>query len=218
MDTMKNMAARDRRLGRPLSFNRDAALEQAMLVFWRHGYETSSIVDLTTAMGITAPSLYTAFGDKKHLFLEAMRRYAKDPTIMEATIAAAPSALDAARDLMRAAACTYTGETTPKGCLLASAAATGSAASAHVQEAVADVRRAVTKSLQDRVSRDVTEGLLPPDTDAAALAGLVMAVNQGMSVLARDGASRPYLLDIVSTFLAVWPSGSNRGHAGRLFC
>ena len=50
-----------------------------MLTFWRRGYETTSIVDLTTAMGVTAPSLYTAFGDKKRLFLEAAYRYAGDP-------------------------------------------------------------------------------------------------------------------------------------------
>lgn len=206
MHTMERSVAQGRRIGRPLSFDRDAALEQAMLVFWRHGYETSSIVDLTTAMGITAPSLYTAFGDKKRLFLEAMRRYAGDPAVTEATIAAAPSALDAARELMRAAARTYTGEATPKGCLLASAAASGSAASADVQEAVADVRRAIASSLQSRIMRDVVEGLLPPRTDAAALAGLFMAVNQGMSVLARDGASREHLLAIVDTVLAAWPS------------
>ena len=179
-----------------------------MLVFWRHGYETSSIVDLTTAMGITAPSLYTAFGDKKRLFLEAMRRYAGDPAVMEETIAAAPSALDAARDMMRAAARTYTGEATPRGCLLASATAAGSAASADVQEAVAEVRRAMTEWLRSRIARDVAEGMLPSVTNAEALAGLVMAVNQGMSVLARDGVSRAQLLAIVEAALATWPSRS----------
>ena len=71
-----------RKIGRPLSFDRDTALEKAMLTFWRHGYETSSIVDLTTAMGVTAPSLYSAFGDKKRLFLEAVKRYAGDPKAM----------------------------------------------------------------------------------------------------------------------------------------
>ena len=71
-----------RKTGRPLSFDREAALEQAMLTFWRHGYETTSIVDLTTAMGVTAPSLYAAFGDKQRLFLEAVRRYAGDPELI----------------------------------------------------------------------------------------------------------------------------------------
>ena len=132
-----------RKTGRPLSFDRDAALEQAMLTFWRHGYETTSIVDLTTAMGVTAPSLYTAFGDKKRLFLEAARRYAGDPEKMAQTIDGAPTAYDAARDLLTAAATAYTGEATPKGCLLASATASGSAASADVQSAIADIRKSI---------------------------------------------------------------------------
>ncbi len=62
--------------GRPLSFDRDAALETAMHVFWERGYEAASVADLTSAMGITPPSLYTAFGDKEQLFLEAIERYA----------------------------------------------------------------------------------------------------------------------------------------------
>ena len=76
---MKNAPTSRRKTGRPLSFDREAALEKAMLAFWESGYETTSISDLTAAMGVTAPSIYAAFGDKKRLFLEAMRRYAGDP-------------------------------------------------------------------------------------------------------------------------------------------
>ena len=194
-----------RKTGRPLSFDRDAALEQAMLTFWRHGYETTSIVDLTTAMGVTAPSLYTAFGDKKRLFLEAARRYAGDPEKMAQTIDGAATAYDAARDLLTAAATAYTGEATPRGCLLASATASGSAASADVQSAIGDIRRSVNGRLRARIDRDVAAGLLPPKTHAAALAGLVMAVMQGMSSLARDGTPRASLLAIVEVALQGWP-------------
>ena len=192
-------------MGRPLSFDRDAALEQAMLVFWQHGYETTSIVDLITRMGISAPSLYTAFGDKKRLFLEAMRRYAGDPAAIQATVAAAPSARAAAREMMIAAARTYTGRATPKGCLLASATASGSADAADVQQAVAEVRGSIAALLRTRIARDVADGALPAGTDPEALAGLVMAVNQGMSVLARDGAGRAQLLAIVDAALRGWP-------------
>lgn len=176
-----------------------------MLTFWRHGYESSSIADLTGAMGISTPSLYTAFGDKKQLFLEAARLYAGDPKAMNDAIVGAPNAYVAARDLMHAAACTYTGTDTPRGCLLASATASGSAASADVQRAVADIRQAVRQRLKGRIERDVSGGLLPPETDAAGLSGLVMAVMQGMSVLARDGADRAALLGIVRVALDSWP-------------
>ena len=203
-----------RRTGRPLSFDRGAALRRAMLIFWRHGYETTSIADLTAAMGISAPSLYGAFGDKKRLFLEAMRLYAGDPADMERMIADAPTAHHAARELLIAAVMTYTGEGTPPGCLLASATASGSAAAADVQEAVADVRRGVERRLRVRIERDIADGVLPLGTQAVALAGLVMAVLQGLSVLARDGVSRPSLLAIVEVSLRAWPGGGTDDFAG----
>lgn len=194
-----------RRTGRPLSFDRDLALQQAMLAFWRHGYESTSVAELTEAMGITAPSLYTAFGDKKRLFLETVRLYAGDQDHLARAIGEATTAYHAAHDLMTGAAVTYTGDTTPKGCLLASSTASGSDASRDVQNVVADVRRGIEARLRARIDRDVDEGILPPGTQAAALAGLVLAVIQGMSVLARDGASRTTLLAIVDAVLHAWP-------------
>ncbi len=176
-----------------------------MLTFWRHGYETTSVADLTAAMGVTAPSLYSAFGDKKHLFLEAVRLYAGDPEDMARAIAQAPSAVEAARELMTAAAVAYTGEETPRGCLLASATASGSVASCDVQQAVAEIRRGVQRRLDDRIQRDINDGMLPATTNPAELSGLVMAVIQGLSVLARDGASRSALLVIVQAALRAWP-------------
>ena len=205
MDHNQPIAAPRRKTGRPLSFNRDAALEQAILTFWRYGYETTSIVDLTAAMGVTAPSLYTAFGDKKRLFLEAAYRYAGDPEAMAQTIDGAPSAYHAAREMLTAAAIAYTGDATPKGCLLASATASCSAASADVQTAIADIRRSIAERLRARVERDTACGVLPRGTDTAALVGLVMALTQGMSTLARDGTPRAALLAIVEVALQAWP-------------
>jgi AcrR family transcriptional regulator len=191
--------------GRPLSFDRDAALERAMLTFWRNGYETTSITDLTAAMGISTPSLYGSFGDKKRLFLESVELYAGDRAAMAEAIDSAPSALDAARAMLMGATVTYTGDTTPPGCLLASATASGSAASVEVQQVVAGIRAFVTARLRDRIERDVETGILPPQTDAAALAGLVTVVMQGLSVLARDGMDRPSLQAIASIALEAWP-------------
>lgn len=205
MERELRAAPERRKGGRPRSFDRDAVLEQAMLLFWRHGYETTAISDLTAAMGITAPSLYTAFGDKRQLFLEAVRLYAGDPEVLGAAIEAAPSALDAARALLEGAILRFTGAATPPGCLLTSATASGSAASQDVQEIVADYRRATAARLQARIARDAGEGQLPSDTDAAALAHLVMAVMLGLSTLARDGLPRAALADLVAAALHAWP-------------
>ena len=179
-----------------------------MLTFWRHGYETTSVNDLTRAMGINPPSLYATFGDKRRLFLETVKLYLGDPDEADAAFDAAPTAREAARGLLAGAAAAYTGDDTPRGCLLASATASGSAASADVQAVVTGVRRDVEQRLRSRIERDVVEGVLPPGVDACALAGLVMAVTQGMSVLARDGAERSALLAIADTTLAAWPTSS----------
>ena len=205
MEVDQAPARRTGRTGRPLSFDRDAALERAMLAFWRHGYETTSITDLTAAMGISPPSLYGAFGDKKRLFLEATQLYAGDLEATAKAIDAAPTAREAARDMLAGAVVSYTGETTPQGCLLASATASGSAASSDVQRAVADIRRFVIERLHSRIERDVSTGVLPRTTDAPALAGLVMTVMQGLSVLARDEMGRASLQAIATTALQAWP-------------
>ena len=194
-----------RRTGRPLSFDRGEALWAAMLLFWRHGYETTSVADLTAAMGISPPSLYAAFGDKKQLFLEAVRLYAGDPAAAERAIANAPSAMKAACTLLRSSAVAYTGEDTPAGCLLASATASGSAASAEVQAAVAEVRRVTENAMRRRIEQDIATGALPSETAGEALAALTLAVVQVMSVLARDGAPRAKLLAVAEQAMKAWP-------------
>ena len=195
-----------RKIGRPLSFDRNVALRAAMLTFWRHGYETTSIADLTKAMGISPPSLYTAFGDKRQLFLEAVELYAGDATERERAISGAQSAFVAASDLLHAVAITYTGDETPLGCLLASATATGSTDSLEVRRKVADIRLGLAAQFSARIKQDIADGLLPPDCNAEALANLVVAVTQGMSVLARDGGSRGQLLAVARAAMMAWPS------------
>ncbi len=177
-----------------------------MLTFWRHGYETTSLSDLTAAMGVTAPSIYTAFGDKKQLFLEAMRLYAGPPEALQKSLDQAATAQDAATSMLISVALAFTGEATPRGCLLASATASGSKDSLDVQRAVADIRRDIIARLTVRIDRDITTGILPDTTSAATLAALVVALIQGMSVLARDGMERENLLMMANCALAGWPA------------
>lgn len=201
---MKQGPSPTRKTGRPLSFDREDVLEKAMLAFWESGYETTSISDLTAAMGVTAPSLYAAFGSKQQLFLEAMHRYAGDHNALEQAMARAPSAREAVAEMLRGAAVLYTGDTTPRGCLLASAAATGSPEAADVRVVVAAQRRAVRDIIIRRIEADLAKRDLLPDTPAAVLADLAIAVMQGMSVLARDGADHERLLAVAETATAGW--------------
>lgn len=200
-----NPEAPIRKKGRPLSFDREVALHQAMLLFWRHGYEATSLNDLTSALGVKPSSIYTVFGDKKHLFLEAVGRYLSGPVTAESIIAQAANGRDAAHDLLRASAQGFTGADTPAGCLLASSAISCSNAASDVKEELAAIRCGIEARLRDKIASSVNVGLMPANSNAEALAGLTMAVIQGMSTLARDGATRDKLLLVVDAAMQAWP-------------
>jgi AcrR family transcriptional regulator len=205
METLEPPAAK--RLGRPLSFDRDKALNAALLQFWQTGYETTSVAELIHVMGITAPSLYTAFGDKESLFLECLEKYAKPGSKTTAElIVEAPSARQAARQLLELSARWFTQKDAPAGCLIASAASSGSVNSQRVRAALKNIRDANQKSLEKRAEQDIREGRLPRTTNTRALASMTMAIVQGMSTLARDGAGRKVLLDLARTAITAWPT------------
>jgi AcrR family transcriptional regulator len=196
-----------KRLGRPLSFDRDKALNAALLQFWQTGYETTSVAELTRAMGITAPSLYTAFGDKESLFLECLEKYANPgPKTTPELIAEARSARQAAQQLLELSARWFTQQDAPAGCLVASSASSGSVDSQRVRAALKNIRDANRQALQKRAERDIREGRLPRTANAQALASMTMAIVQGMSTLARDGASQKALLDLARTAMSAWPT------------
>lgn len=212
---MKNVSitskqSRSKKPGRPLSFDRDDALDRAMRLFWAHGYEATSIADLTTAMGITPPSLYAAYGDKKRLFMEAVDRYRAGTqaglAASDQMIEAAPSAAEAARAMLEGSAMHFTGPDTPAGCLLATGAISCSANAADVQAALAAIRHGIEARLRDKILVDMQSGIIPQDTDADLLSAYVMVVIQGMSTLARDGASRQKLLTLAAAVMLGWPA------------
>lgn len=197
-----------RKAGRPISFDREAALHEAMILFWQHGYEGTSLADLTAAMGVTPPSIYAAFGDKRTLFLEAVDRYASGPVTAESIILNAATAKDAAAALLHGSAVRFTGSDTPPGCLLATAAISCSAAAHEVQAELSAVRKRINDNLMVKIRKDIEAKRLPVSADAGALAGHIMAVVQGMSTLARDGATREKLLRIAAVAMTVWPQQS----------
>jgi len=203
-------AARKTR-GRPLSFDRDAALEKAMHVFWERGYEAASVADLTSAMGITPPSLYTAFGDKEHLFLEAIEAYGKGPGGFGArALAEEPTARQAVQRLLDEGAAELTRDCQPHGCMMVTATTNCSVAAEHIQAALARRRAVYVKDMQDRIQQGIDEGELPPDTDASRLANFYTMVYQGMSMQAKDGASRESLLASASMAMRSWPEAPSR--------
>jgi AcrR family transcriptional regulator len=193
--------------GRPRSFDRDEALERAMELFWRQGYEATSLADLTAAMGINPPSLYAAFGDKEHLFLAAVERYenlGRGPgagCILEDE----PTARGAIERILKETAIELSKPSQPKGCMLITAATNCSAESAHVQRALAERRTAQKKHLKERIAKGIAGGELARGADAGALADFYATVLTGMSMQARDGATRKTLLATAEAAMRAWP-------------
>ena len=194
--------------GRPREFDMDAALEQAMCAFWRHGYEGASLRQLTEAMGISPTSLYAAFGDKKTLFLAAVDRYlATHGAFTVETLDGEPTAQRGIARLLQGAAEAYSDPRLPGGCLVSASAGQCSDRSDDVNAALADRRAAIEAAIRNRIARAKNAGELQEDIDAVAVASFYAAVLAGMSALARDGAGRQKLEQIAKLAMQAWPSG-----------
>jgi AcrR family transcriptional regulator len=190
--------------GRPRSFDRETALEKALLAFWEHGYEATSVSDLTRVMNIGAPSLYAAFGDKRSLFEEVVREYGtKYGSFAERALAEEPTARAAVERTLREAAVEYTDPAHPYGCLVIHAAI--NCTTPEVERSLRERRNANIAAFESRIRADIAAGELPAGTDAAALARHAGAVIQGMSQQARDGASRAELEALAEIAMANWP-------------
>lgn len=192
--------------GRPRAFDRDTALDRAMDQFWIHGYEATSISTLTKAMGISPPSLYAAFGNKRTLFSEVVRRYAQTwGQYGTRSLAAQVTARAAVEGTLREAAAEYTNPAHPPGCLVISGAVNLTEADADVKAELRDFRDTAKHTIAAKITEDVKAGTLPQDTDAQALGTFYAAVLQGMETQAVDGACRAELDRVVDIAMRAWP-------------
>ncbi|AYY12881.1 TetR/AcrR family transcriptional regulator [Actinobacteria bacterium YIM 96077] len=191
--------------GRPRSFDRDAALRQAMELFWEHGYEGVAISDLTRAMGINTPSLYSAFHGKAALFREALDLYARTAGSMtDRALAEEPTARRAVEAILRGNATLYAQPGRPSGCMFVLSATNYSTKSSEVHDFVAEQRRKTVAAIERRLARGVREGELPAGTDVGAMAAFYGTVLHGMAIEARDGVSRTTLESIVDSAMLAW--------------
>ena len=192
--------------GRPRTFEPDVALQQATHVFWERGYEGTTMSELGDAMGIASASIYACFGSKADLFRQVMLQYGT-------TYGGPPKqALDehrTARDAVHAMLCATADQVTrpdaPHYCMLILAAPTGAAENHDVREFLADIRRSQFTAIKERLDRGVADGdLAVADHDIDAVARFYATVVQGLSVQARDGATRRDLEAVVSCAIAAW--------------
>lgn len=191
--------------GRPRGFDRPAALRRAMEVFWRQGYDGTSMVDLTTAMGINSPSLYAAFGCKEALFREAVALYGTaEGSASRRALVEQPTARRAVDAMLRDSALIFADQTSPSGCLVTLGAVCGPESEAAVRDHLRERRQEIHDLLRERLVRAVADGELAPATDTEAVAAFYDTVLQGLSLQARDGASREMLIAIVDCAMAAW--------------
>lgn len=185
-------------MGRPREFDAETALDQAMEVFWRHGYEGATIAQLTEAMGINPPSLYACFGNKEGLLKAALDRYTKLRNVWMDEVVAAPTARAVAERMLMGIADKQTDPANPPGCLLVQGGIACGTGSENVPFELAARRAQNEDQLRDRFIRAKAEGDLKKSADPAALARYVSAVAVGMGVMASSGADREALRQVAS--------------------
>lgn len=184
-------------VGRPREFNVDKALDRALKVFWRKGYEGASLPELTKAMGINRPSLYAAFGNKEALFQRAIERYQDGPGAHVKCALAEPTARAVIERWLRGGVVLITAPGQPAGCFMVQGALACGDSSQRVRREMAKRRAAAETALRERLEQAQREGDLPRGYEPASLAKYVMAVMHGMAVQANGGASRAELMQVV---------------------
>lgn len=198
-------------MGRPRSFDTDKALDEAMEVFWRHGYDGASLAMLTKAMGIKAPSLYAAFGSKEGLLKAALDRYAQRRSEHMHYVLAGSTAREVAERFLSSIADSHTDPANPSGCLLVQGGLACGAGSENIPFELAS-RRALTETeLRERFDQAKRGGDLPKGADPTALARFLSTVASGMAVLASSGANRDALREVARVSLSAFPESGETG-------
>jgi AcrR family transcriptional regulator len=192
--------------GRPREFDSDEALDRAMEVFWRRGYEGATLPELTQAMGINRPSLYAAFGGKERLFRRALDRYVSGPAGYLRDALARPTARGAVERLLAGTIELLTDPRNPGGCLVVQGALAGGREAESIRRELVSHRAAALDQLRARLERAKREGDLPGDADCSDLARYVMTVVHGLAVQAAGGATRKQLQRVAGLALRAWPA------------
>jgi AcrR family transcriptional regulator len=196
--------------GRPREFDRDAALRAAMLLFWKQGYETTSLEDLTEAMNISKPTLYATFKNKENLLHEAVSAYIGLRAGDYAAALKHPTSKGAAEAWLRLTGGVRHEMEVPSGCLVVQGALVGSPASESVRSELAAIRNEGTRQLEKRFQKAKREGDLPGTWDPESLAQYLSAVVAGLAVQSSTGIPPAVLNKVIDQVMANWPASPKR--------
>lgn len=195
-------------MGRRREFDVDEALDAALCVFWRKGYEGASYTDLTMATGVERPALYSAFGNKESLFRQALARYYQHYLDFIPAALQLPSSRQVAAHILHSAVELNTKYPEHTGCLGINGVLAGSDDAEPIRQALIDARTKGEQALRERFEQAKDENDLPATADSAVLAAYVCTVLHGIAVQAKAGFSKATLDAIVEQALATWPDSN----------
>jgi AcrR family transcriptional regulator len=189
-------------LGRPRGFDIEEALDAALVVFWRQGYEGTTLSDLTSAMGINRPALYSAFRTKKDLFIRAIDRYYAVDAARTFKVLGEPTARGVTEQYLLRSVEQVTNPGRPLGCFVLQSALVCNEANVDIAALMARQRKFEEGMLSQRYEKAQEEGDLCADEDPVALARFVFTFRHGLAVMACGGTARDELADSVQRMLA----------------
>jgi AcrR family transcriptional regulator len=192
--------------GRTRQFDVDEALDRALEVFWRKGYEGTSLADLTRSMRINRPSLYAAFGNKEELFRKALDRYQTGPQSFLTEAMAKPTARAVVEAIFSGFVRMQRGRDKARGCLIVCGALACGEEAEPVRQELAQLRQAAVTALRERFERAVQDGDLPEGSDCATLARYIATVLNGLAVQAASGATEKELRLVSAMAMRAWRS------------
>jgi TetR/AcrR family transcriptional repressor of nem operon len=193
-------------MGRTREFDTDVVVAEAMEVFWRRGYEATSIQDLVEATGIGRGSLYAAFGSKDGLYEAALRRYAGQSTAgLIAKLDRDEPVGGVLRDLLMGLVDDTLADPGRRGCLMTNTAVERLPHDAVAGRIVGGAFDTIAGGVTATLRRARAKGELPPDADITALADFIVATIQGLRVHSKTGADRRRLASIVDVALQALP-------------
>lgn len=204
--------------GRPLGFAPEVALEEALGVFWRRGFEGASMTELTAAMGLSKPSLYAAFGDKEALYLKCLDHYLGSRIQGHtALLTHEPNGRLAVGGFLHSMVDMLTDLTLPGGCFIITGAANcgGSSTPEAVESALKKVLQKGELELRNCIRRAHSEGQPMPDMDVNHLAAFYNTCLAGLAVHAKSGAPKVKLHAVVNAALAIWPEAPHPALPGQ---
>ncbi len=200
------------RTGRPREFDRAAAVQQAMHLFWQQGFEGASLEKLREAMGgISSASFYAAFGCKEALYREALAHYLETHGgVMAALRDPELAPKRRIETALRGSVAMQTDPSHPSGCMVTLSAIIGSEAAGELRMLTATERAENRRAIMSCVHEALRDGELAADTDAEGLGTLFEGLLVGLSIQARDGVAAGAINAAVSAALTAWDAARTR--------